>query len=136
MDVEKTIKRLKNNEGFSSRVYEDHLGIETVGYGFTIKDLQLPEGVASTILRIIVLNRVIDIHNRFEWFSLMPSEVQSVVVEMCYQLGIFGFSRFKKTIRYLKQRRWVDAADEMLDSKWAKQTPARAERLSEEVRSI
>lgn len=133
MNIEDTLKRIKKNEGFRSEVYKDHLGFDTVGYGFTIRDLRLPEGVSSTLLRILVLNLAINIHSRFTWFSHMPSHVQSVIIEMCYQMGIPGFSRFKKTIKYLKSRQWKEASAEMLDSKWAKQTPKRAKALSKIV---
>lgn len=137
MNIENTLAQLKEHEGFSAEVYKDHLGIDTVGYGFTIKDLQLPEGVSSTILRIIVLNRVIDLHNRFAWFSLMPPEIQGVIVEMSYQLGIEGFAKFKKTVYHLKHRQWKEASKEMLRSQWAeKQTPGRAKKLSEIVRKV
>ena len=136
MNIEKLIDFIKEREGFRSRVYKDHLGIDTVGWGFTIKDLELPKGVASTILRIIVLNRIIDIHNQFDWFNKMPSGVQMIIVEMCYQLGIEGFSKFKQTIEYLKGRKWIDASKEMLYSKWAEQTPERANLLSEKLGKI
>ena len=34
----------------------------------------------------------------------------------------------------MKDKNWKNASDEMLDSRWAKQTPARANRLAEIVR--
>ena len=54
---------------------------------------------------------------------------------MCYQLGLGGFSKFKKTISYLEKENYLEASKEMLDSKWAKQTPNRAKKLSEIVKS-
>ena len=64
----------------------------------------------------------------------LPEEVQDVVIECCYQLGVSGFSNFKKTLRYLEQHELEKAAVEMLDSKWAKQTPNRAKKLSDIVK--
>ena len=55
---------------------------------------------------------------------------------MCYQLGLSGFSKFKKTIYLLETEQYEDASVEMLDSLWAKQTPNRAKELSETLRSI
>jgi lysozyme len=55
---------------------------------------------------------------------------------MCYQLGLSGFSKFKKTIYYLETQQYDEAADEMLDSLWAKQTPNRAKELSNIIRSL
>ena len=55
---------------------------------------------------------------------------------MCYQLGVSGFSKFKKTIYYLETEQYEEASVEMLDSLWAKQTPNRAKELSEAVRAL
>ena len=127
------LNSVKSNEGFRSKVYEDTLGFDTIGYGFAIKDLVLDEDIALIILTR-KLERLIDrIENKFEWFCGMPNLVQDVIVEMCYQLGISGFSKFKKTIGYLQTKQWVRASIEMLDSKWARQTPNRAKHLSKIV---
>lgn len=134
MNIDRLVANTKEHEGFESRVYLDSRGIQTVGYGFTIKDLNLPEGVSSTILRLILLQRVIDLHDRLEWFSYMPSEIQEVIVEMTYQLGISGFLKFKKTIGFLKKRNFKAASLEMLRSKWANQTPNRAVEMSNIVK--
>ena len=65
----------------------------------------------------------------------MPQEVQEVVLNMCYQLGITGVSKFRKAISALQEGEWQEAADEMLDSLWARQTSNRAEELSNIVRN-
>jgi len=64
----------------------------------------------------------------------MPSHIKDVVLEMCYQLGVGGFSKFRKTISYLQNKQFKDASEEMLDSLWAKQTPNRAKALSNIVK--
>ena len=66
----------------------------------------------------------------------MPKTIQNVVIEMCYQLGVTGFSKFVKTITYLKDKDFKSASVEMLDSKWAKQTPNRAKEMSEIVGGV
>ena len=55
---------------------------------------------------------------------------------MCYQLGVNGFSKFKKTIYLLETEQYEEASIEMLDSLWAKQTPNRAQELSQEVKAV
>ena len=66
----------------------------------------------------------------------MPQEIKNVVLEMCYQLGVNGFSKFKKTISFLQDRQFEEASVEMLDSLWAKQTPNRAKELSDRVKEV
>ena len=132
--IDGLIERLKVSEGFRESVYKDILGIDTIGYGFAIKDLVLSEKISDMILKEKVEALIGRIENTFDWFVEMPPEVQSVIVECCYQLGLYGFSKFKKTIAHLKEKEFKQAADEMLDSRWAKQTPNRANMLAQIVR--
>tara|TARA_Y100001963_G_scaffold32688_1_gene45413 strand:+ start:28 stop:450 length:423 start_codon:yes stop_codon:yes gene_type:complete len=128
------LEKIKHHEGFVEHVYDDSLGIPTIGYGFAIKDLILDEDIAEEILirKLEKLKR--NANSRFKWLEDMPVEVQEVVVNMCYQLGVTGVSKFKKAISAMQERDWVTASEEMLDSKWAKQTPNRAKELSNIVK--
>ena len=54
---------------------------------------------------------------------------------MAYQMGIDGLAGFKNTLKNIAAGRWNDAATGMLDSKWAKQTPNRARRHAEQMRT-
>ena len=132
--IDGLIDRLKVSEGFRESVYKDTLGIDTIGFGFAIKDLVLSEEISEIILKEKVEALIGRIENKFDWFVEMPPEVQSVIVECCYQLGVYGWSCFKKTISHLKEKEFKHAADEMLLSKWAKQTPNRANMLAQIVR--
>ena len=130
------LKSIKINEGFKPRVYKDTLGIDTIGYGFAIKDLHLDEDLSEEILKRKVNKLIKRIYKTFDWFINMPEDVQEVVVEMCYQMGVGGFSKFKKTIKLLSEKQFTDASTEMLDSLWAKQTTNRAKGLSNIIRNI
>jgi lysozyme len=136
MSIEVVLERLKRHEGFSPTVYKDSLGFDTIGYGFAIKDLVLDRDISSQILRNIVYELVFKVQEKFGWFRFMPGAIQEVIVEMCFQIGISGFSKFKKTIGYFRELKWEKASIEMLDSKWAKQTPNRARELSNIVGSV
>lgn len=129
------LEKIKEHEGFVEHVYDDSLGIPTIGYGFAIKDLVLDEDIAEEILirKLEKLKR--NAISRFKWLEDMPQEVQEVVINMCYQLGVAGVSKFRKAISALQEGDWNEAADEMLDSLWAKQTPNRATELSNIVRN-
>jgi len=59
-----------------------------------------------------------------------------VVTEMMYQMGVDGVSKFKNTLKYMKNGEWNLASVEMLDSKWAIQTPNRATKLSKVIKNI
>ena len=133
-DFKALIERLKVNEGFRSSVYQCSLGFDTIGYGFAIKDLELTEKEAEYLLANRVSQKHLHLLDNLDWYSDMPPEVQGVILEMVYQLGFTGFTKFKKAISNMKDKNWKDAATEMLDSRWAKQTPNRANQLADIVR--
>jgi len=127
---------IKENEGYVGIVYKDSLGIDTIGYGFAIKDLELDRDICDLILDRKLKELEDRVKLKFGWYPFMPKVIQDVVMEMCYQLGVTGFSKFVKTITYLKDKDFKNASIEMLDSKWAKQTPNRAKKMSEIVGSV
>ena len=129
------LESIKHHEGFVEHVYDDSLGIPTIGYGFAIKDLILDEDIAEDILMRKLEKLKRNANSRFQWLEDMPQEVQAVVLNMCYQLGVTGVSKFRKAISALQEGDWSEAADEMLDSLWARQTPNRAKELSDIVRN-
>ena len=132
-DFKELIERLKVNEGFRSRIYQCTEGFDTIGYGFAIKDLELTEKEAEYLLANRVAQKHLMLSKQLDWYDDMPPEVQGVILEIVYQMGFSGFCKFKKAIAHMKNKNWKDASKEMLDSRWAKQTPNRAKRLSEIV---
>ena len=130
------IDSIKQHEGYVGIVYKDSLGIDTIGYGFAIKDLELDKDICDIILERKLHALTDRISNKFKWYMYMPPEIKDIVVEMCYQMGVYGFSCFKKTIAYLQDKKFKEASVEMLDSRWAEQTPNRAKELSDRVKKV
>lgn len=134
MNYNELVKSIKHHEGYRKGVYTDTLGYETIGYGFAIKDLELDEDMAGLILERKMTKLILNSFNRFNWLSSQPSGIQEVIIEMCYQLGITGVSKFKKMIAHIKNGDYILAGNEALDSRWAKQTPNRAKELSSKLK--
>ena len=130
------LNRIKHHEGFRSRVYKCTEGFDTIGYGFAIKDLEMDEDMAEEILIRKVEKLIKRVRDKFNWLDSVPHEVQGVLVEMSYQMGVSRVSKFKKALHAMQMFQWKEAADEMLDSRWAKQTPNRAKELSNIIRSL
>ena len=130
------IDSIKKHEGYVGIVYKDSLGIDTIGYGFAIKDLELDRDICDIILERKLHALTDRVNNKFSWYKYMPPAIQDIVVELCYQLGVYGFSCFRKTIAYLQDKKFKEASVEMLDSRWADQTPNRARELSNRVREV
>ena len=135
-DFNEILEDIKKHEGFESKVYKCTEGYDTIGYGFAIKDLVIDKDVADLILMKKIHKILERVLVAFPWFQNINNEAKSVIINMCYQLGIRGFSKFKKTIYLLETEQYEDASIEMLDSLWAKQTPNRAKELSEKLRGI
>ena len=139
-----TKQRIKSHEGFSPTVYEDTLGYRTVGYGHlcTEKDsfedgiIYSPEqlqGVFEEDYNTAFNNA----HDLLEDKDIpYDPMVESVLIEMAFQLGLPRLKKFIKFIEGLQEEDYSKAADEMIDSRWAKQTPARAYELSTLIRNI
>lgn len=68
-------------------------------------------------------------------YSGLNAVRQGVLAEMVFQLGINGVRKFAKMLDALNRDDYELAADEMLDSSWAQQTPDRARRLADLMRS-
>ena len=95
---------IKQHEGFRSKVYQCSNGFDTIGYGAAIKDLEIDERIAEHIL----VNQIIKLEKRvaetFDWYDGCPDTIKDVIVEMCFQIGVGGFSKFKKTISYFENK--------------------------------
>lgn len=58
-----------------------------------------------------------------------------VLYSMAYQLGVDGLAAFKNTLLMIANGNFSGAAEAMLASLWARQTPKRAQRQAEMMRS-
>ena len=129
-DFNTLVKRIAINEGFRGKPYQCTEGVWTIGHGLT--------WITEEESLHILAGRISQLHLRLldslDWYKPLPPEVQGVVVEMCFQMGVTGMLKFKKMIANMKDGNWKGAANEMLDSLWARQTSNRANRLAEIVR--
>jgi lysozyme len=64
------------------------------------------------------------------WLVDVDEARRDVIYEMAFQLGVHGVLGFKQMLMHLKEGDYADAAREMLESLWHKQTPSRCEELA------
>jgi len=72
----------------------------------------------------------------YDNWTELPQEAQHILVNMCFQLGQGGLGKFKNFKVAIEDYQWQRAALEMLDSRWAKQTPERSERLKSRMLAL
>ena len=94
----------------------------------------MDEDIAEMILQRKLNNLIERIEINLPFVKDLPESVKDVVVEMCYQMGLTGFMKFKKTIAFLRLGKFNEASVEMCNSKWYRQTPNRARKLAKIVR--
>jgi lysozyme len=144
--VEITMSKTAENvivieEGFKSRTYMCTEGVPTIGYGRTIgkKGDPLTNEVTTKEKEIIFVREKIRelsyaLMSRFpSAWSKCNQARQAILISMVYQLGLTGVSKFQKMWMALSNGDFSLAAKEMLDSRWAKQTPNRAKRHAEQM---
>ena len=141
-DLDKVKERIKTHEGFVNYVYKDTLGKRTVGYGHLCTDDENWED--GKCYDNSYLNDVFEIDfmeatkqaEELIGNLVLENKANEIILEMVFQLGKTGVSKFKKMWEALSGQDYKKAADEMLDSKWAKQTKNRAESLAKIMRSL
>jgi lysozyme len=147
-DIARLEASLRDHEGVRDRPYICPAGKLTLGVGrniedrpFTGKDLRDMFDAREIEIRLTPagIQRLLDgdmaLHLTF-CRSLIPGwqEIddvrQTVIAEMCFQLGPTRLMGFRQMIKAIEGRDWTKAAAEGRDSKWHKQdSPERAECL-------
>jgi lysozyme len=122
-------EQLKIDEGFSSKPYRCSAGKLTWGFGWNIEDLGISKEIANYALYKHIQVCYDQLVKEFDWFLDQSVEVQSILINMCYNMGIIRLKGFKKMLWALKHGDRQEAAIQMIDSKWYKQVGPRAVRL-------
>ena len=135
-------ERIKTQEGFRDYVYLDSLGKKTCGWGHLCRDDE--EWDIKKTYEIDFLEEVFekDFKNALAGAESVIGNVKihpqakEIIIEMVFQLGKTGVSKFKKMLKALKKKDYKEAANQMLDSKWHTQTPERARALASLMRTL
>src|SRR3546814_3926036 len=68
------------------------------------------------------------------WQAVKADPVRATaLLSMAFQMGAAGLAGFKNSLKLVEQKRWAEAAANMMLSKWAKQTPERAARVTKMI---
>lgn len=96
-------------------------------YDFT--RVGITEDEAHYLLDNDIKKVVADINYHLPWVNDHPAEVKNILTNMAFQMGINGLLKFHNTLNHIKNKNYHQAAENMKQSLWAKQTPKRAKRL-------
>jgi lysozyme len=139
-------EELKIDEGCKYEVYLDHLGLPTFGIGHLIteKDPEHQMGMGTPVDEIRVneafeqdiMVTIDDCKKVFDDWETINQEVRLIMANMMFNLGYPRFCKFKKMIKAVKDEDWLEAAEQMQDSRWYKQVTNRADRLILRMRAV
>lgn len=135
--LDELIEDLKRDEGWVPHAYDDSLGFTTIGYGFLIdrrRGGRLPKRVAEIWLEILAFEKWHELCREKPFLIGLPEHVQRAVGNMAYQLGVAGVLQFRNMLAALERYDFEDAARQALISRWADQTPRRAQRVAALIR--
>ena len=127
--------QLVRHEGLRLKPYRCTAGKLTIGIGRNLEDRGISQKEAYAMLE----QDIVDCEQRLideipQIYTKLDEVRQSVLLNMCFNLGIKGLLEFKNTLAFIDAGDWERAANGMLASKWAKQVGMRAIELSELMR--
>ena len=146
MDINRLRVEIENDEGCKYEVYLDHLGLPTCGIGHLIKEddpehglevgTKIDEERVNELFETDIKVTIDECKLIYNDFDDLPEEAQYIIANMMFNMGRPRLSRFHKMKQAVDNRDWKEAANQMIDSRWYKQVPNRANRLVNRMKSI
>jgi len=146
MNLVKLCDDLKADEGCVNEIYLDHLGYETFGIGHLVtkKDPEYGEPVGTAVsdkrvqevFEADITTTLEDCRKLYDDFDELPEEVQLIIANMLFNMGLPRLSKFRGMKAAVDDRDWERAADEMVDSLWYNQVTNRADRLVQRMKEV
>lgn len=120
---------LIQHEGYKTHPYVDTTGHDTIGIGRNLTD----RGVLPTEIDMMFNNDVDYFYNfltdKFEWFPKLNEPRQIALIDMSF-MGTKTFLEFKEMIAAFEAQNYPLAAQELLNSEYAKQVGQRAQDIA------
>lgn len=153
MNLQKLTTSLTIDEGDKLTPYRDSRGLWTVGIGRCLESnapmtaewkwlldngaikIALTEEGSQFLFANDVRMAMAQIKTRCDFWDRLDDLRQNILIEMCFQLGIDRLLGFNKMFAAMRIGDFTSAAKEGLDSAWAKQTPNRANKLMNSLKT-
>lgn len=129
---------LEDEEARVKHAYLDSEGYLTIGIGRLIdkkKGGGLSDDEIDYLLANDIRNKTREVLKALPWVADLDEVRRNVLIAMSFQMGTDGLLKFVNTLVMVKAERYDSAAKGMLNSLWARQTPKRAVRMAEMMRT-
>lgn len=125
---------LKADEDVRYKPYRDTVGKLTIGCGRNLDDVGISDSEVDFLLMTDVGRAEGGLDHWMPWWRQQPDNVQMVLVQCAFNMGIEGLMEFKVMLGRVQAGDYAGAAEAMLESKWAGQVHDRATRLANLMR--
>lgn len=151
-DLNKAAADTAQFEGYKAVPYKDSRGLWTIGEGTCLErnpisaadwryllDSRLVQvSISGTGARYLLRSKLAAdlraLATRFRSFATLPDLVQTLLLEMSYQLG--DLTEFKNFDALIEARNWKAAAIDARTTAWYKETPERAEKILSQLAGV
>lgn len=135
MNIAQLSAQLVIDEGVKLKPYRDTVGKLTVGIGRNLDDVGISNAEAMALLANDIANVSAKLDANLPWWRNMTDARQQALSNMTFNMGIGTVLTFKQTLGLMQSGMYAAAADAMLQSKWASQVGARAQRIAMQMRN-
>mgnify|MGYP003625983006 FL=1 len=130
---EDVLQVLIKHEGMSAFPYKCSENKLTIGIGRNLESNGISEDEMMYMARNDVKRIKEELNKNFGAWRAMPSDARKVCIWMSFQMGITGFMGFRRTRALMEMGLWLEASEEILDSKFYLQTPSRCAFMSRKL---
>lgn len=127
--------QLQRDEGIRLYPYLDTVGKVTIGVGRNLTDVGISRTECDAMLRNDIERADGMLMEALPWAEGLDDARHGVLLNMTFNMGVTGLLGFRDTLGKIQTRDYDGAADSMLQSKWATQVGARAQRLAQQLRT-
>lgn len=129
LDIQALKERLTLEEGKRNKPYRDPVGKLTAGIGRNIDDVPFSDDEIDLMLTNDINRAIADLDRRLPWWRTLSPNRQSVLVDMCFNMGINKLLGFVNTLRKMQAGDYKGAAEGMQQSLWYAQVGNRGKAL-------
>lgn len=120
------------HEGYRKFPYEDTTGHITIGIGYNLTDRGVSDDWIDKQFNEDIEFFYHQLAKQFPWFASLNEARQIALIDMCF-MGFKKLLSFKKMFGFLAEKRYLLAANEVLNSRWATQVGERAQTIAKMI---
>lgn len=127
------IDQIKRHEGYIKHPYKDTVGKLTIGIGRNLDDLGISELEAEYLCMNDLQSAATELNKTFGWYYSLTKRRKQAMINLLFNIGLPKLLEFRKFLAAMGNGNYPLAAQELLDSQYAKQVKGRADELALQI---